>query len=429
MKIHARPESLDLLANRGRRPTAATRAAASPCGVTSTQRIHRGGRRRRPSRRRRRAAAVAPARERRRGASSRARAQLAELLAALGEQRRARSASRSSAAASSSSAAAKPSRSAAAPLRELARRVAEREAQLADRRADAGGGVGQLGDLARAGARGDLGVARELGELPRRDLLAEEERRGVGQLVRLVEDHRVARGQELGQPFVAQHHVGEEQVMVDDDDVGLERRLARLQHEAVAVERAVAPRQLSRVDVTSGQIDAFSGTSASSPRSPVVAGARERDDLRQVARVLARGQAALGGGALEVVVADVVGAALEQRERHRQRQRVAHERQVALEELVLQRLGAGRDDDLAAVEQRRERGRRRSCRCRCRPRRSAARARRSRARRPAAIASCCGRKRKPGSARASAPPSPKIAASSARTPIGRGGSSPRRRRR
>ena len=91
-------------------------------------------------------------------------------------------------------------------------------------------------------ARGDLGVARELGELPGRHLLAEEQRRGVGQLVRLVEDHRVARGQELGEPFVAQHHVGEEQVVVDDDDVGLERRLARLQHEAVGVKRAVGCR-------------------------------------------------------------------------------------------------------------------------------------------------------------------------------------------
>ena len=57
-------------------------------------------------------------------------------------------------------------------------------------------------------------------------------------------------------------------------------------------------------------------------------------------------------GALEMVVADVVGAALEQRERHRDTQRIAHERQVALEQLVLQRLGAGGDDHLAAVEQR-----------------------------------------------------------------------------
>ena len=113
-----------------------------------------------------------------------------------------------------------------------------------------------------------------------------------------------------------------------------------------------APRQLSRVDVTSGQIVAFSGTSASVPRSPV-SDARENAMIRaKVPRVLARGQAALGGGALQMMVADIVRAALEQRERHRELQRIAHERQVALEQLVLQRLGAGGDDHLAAVEQR-----------------------------------------------------------------------------
>jgi hypothetical protein len=52
-----------------------------------------------------------------------------------------------------------------------------------------------------------------------------------------------------------------------------------------------------------------------------------------------------------MMVADVVRAALEERERHRELERVAHERQVALEELVLQRLRAGGDDHLAAVEQ------------------------------------------------------------------------------
>jgi hypothetical protein len=108
---------------------------------------------------------------------------------------------------------------------------------------------------------------------------------------------------------------------------------------------------LSRVDVTSGQIDAFSGTSASAPRSPVSRRARERDDLRQVPCVVARRQPALGGRALEVVMTDVVRAAFEQRDRDRQLQRVAHERQVALEELVLQCLGAGGHDHLAAVQQ------------------------------------------------------------------------------
>ena len=56
-----------------------------------------------------------------------------------------------------------------------------------------------------------------------RHLLAEEQRRRVGELVRLVQDHRVAGRQQLGQSFVAQHHVGEEQMMIDDDDIGIQR--------------------------------------------------------------------------------------------------------------------------------------------------------------------------------------------------------------
>src|SRR6478672_673097 len=108
------------------------------------------------------------------------------------------------------------------------------------------------------------------------------------------------------------------------------------------------PRQLSRVDVTSGQIAAFSGTSASS----ALGRAGERDDLRQIAHVGARRQPALARRALEMVMADVVGATLQQRDGDRRRQRVADQRQVALEQLVLQRLRSGRHDDLAAVEQR-----------------------------------------------------------------------------
>ena len=215
------------------------------------------------------------------------------------------------------------------------------------------GGVRKLGDFARARARRDLGIARELGELPGRQLLAEKERRRVGQLMRLVEDQRIARGQELGEALVPQHHVGEEQMMVDDDDVRFERRLARLQHEAVGVERAfgaeavVARRRDERPDRRVlrdvGQRAAIAGLGR----------AGERDDLRQVPRVVARRKAPVGRGSLEMMVADVVRAALEQRERDRNLQRVAHERQVALEELVLQRLGAGGHDHLAAVQERR----------------------------------------------------------------------------
>src|ERR1700674_688768 len=53
-----------------------------------------------------------------------------------------------------------------------------------------------------------------------------------------------------------------------------------------------------------------------------------------------------------MMVADVVAAALEQRDRHRHLQRIPDERQIALEELILQRLGAGGDDHLATRQER-----------------------------------------------------------------------------
>ena len=71
-----------------------------------------------------------------------------------------------------------------------------------------------------------------------------------------------------------------------------------------------------------------------------------------MARVVARRQPIFPRRTLEVVVADVVGAALQQRDGHRHAQRVAHQRQVAFEQLILQSLGAGGDDHLAAVQQR-----------------------------------------------------------------------------
>ncbi len=167
-----------------------------------------------------------------------------------------------------------------------------------------------------------------------------------------VEYHRVARGQELRQAFVAQHHVGEEQMMVDHDDVGLERRLARFQHEAfgmvgtVGAKTVVAGRRHQRPDRR------VLGDVGDQTLVACLARAGKGDDLREMAGIFARRQTAFGRGAFEMVVADVVGAALEERERDRHAERGAHERQIALEELVLQRLRTRGDDDLAAVLER-----------------------------------------------------------------------------
>ena len=237
-------------------------------------------------------------------------------------------------------------------LRELARRVAGCEPELADQRNELGTRIGEVGDVAQLRSRDGLGIARKLRQLAGGRLLAEEQRRRVGQLMRFVENDRIARGQQLGEPLVAQRDVGEEQVVVDDDDVGVERFLARLHHEAFAMERAVAAEAVvarrrderpdRRVFRNVGELRAVAALGR----------ARERDDLRQIPRVGARRQPALARRALEMVMADVVGATLEQRDGDRRRQRVADQRQVALEQLVLQRLRSRRHDDLAAVEQR-----------------------------------------------------------------------------
>ena len=69
--------------------------------------------------------------------------------------------------------------------------------------------------------------------------------------------------------------------------------------------------------------------------------------------VLAAGEAPVFDRALEVMVADVIGPPLEQRRADRNLQGVAHRGQIAVIELILQVLGAGGNNDLAAREQRR----------------------------------------------------------------------------
>ena len=52
-----------------------------------------------------------------------------------------------------------------------------------------------------------------------------------------------------------------------------------------------------------------------------------------------------------MIVADEVGATLEQRHGDRRSECLAHRRKVACKELILERLGAGGDDDFAACQQ------------------------------------------------------------------------------
>src|SRR6185503_2553596 len=87
----------------------------------------------------------------------------------------------------------------------------------------------------------DARIARELEELCRRERFAEEEAREVRQVVRLVEDERVGGAEELRRAFLAQRQVGEEEMVVDDADLGVGCALARLHHAAIAVVAARGP--------------------------------------------------------------------------------------------------------------------------------------------------------------------------------------------
>ena len=229
----------------------------------------------------------------------------------------------------------------------------EREPHVARRALERGAELGPVHGVAGMDQAFRDRIAREFEELRRGDGLAEEERRGFGQLMRFVEDDGVRGRQQLGHAGVAQHHVGEEQVVIHDHDVRLLRLAARVHHEAFLVMRAF----LAETVVARGRDHRPDRRVFRHAREfGLVAGARdlrETDDLLQMRRILAGRQAAAVGGALQVVVTQVVRAPLEHRDRHRHRERVAHGRDVALEKLVLQMLGAGRDDDLAAPQHRR----------------------------------------------------------------------------
>ena len=93
---------------------------------------------------------------------------------------------------------------------ETQRRFAERKAQVARRAFQPIAQCLQLGRAATGHAQLAARVARELQQLRGGEAVAEEKTRRFGQLVRLVEDERIARGQELGHTFVPQHDVGEE---------------------------------------------------------------------------------------------------------------------------------------------------------------------------------------------------------------------------
>ena len=87
---------------------------------------------------------------------------------------------------------------------------------------------------ARACASSCARVAHQQLHLAAAEARAEELRGEIGDLVRLVEDHRVRRAEQVAEAVFLEREVGEQQVVIDDDDVGLDGLAARLDHVAAA---------------------------------------------------------------------------------------------------------------------------------------------------------------------------------------------------
>ena len=222
------------------------------------------------------------------------------------------------------------------------------QAQVFGRLLDTGAEFRQIEAVAGADEAFGPRIVGEIEHLRGRHVLAEKKAGGFRQLVRLVENHRVAGREELGRTFVAQHHVGKEQMVIDHHHVGSHGVASRREDEAVLVMRAVlAEAVVARRGDHRPHRRAFGhpGTLR------FVAGARdlrEAADALRVHDVLAGQETAFVERPFKVVMAKVIRPPLEESDLDRRPQHVAHGGQVAPVELVLQGLGAGRDDDLTA---------------------------------------------------------------------------------
>ena len=196
-------------------------------------------------------------------------------------------------------------------------------------------------------------IARQLHQRPRTQALAEELRGEFRQLVRLVDHEGLRAGQDLAEAFLLEREVGQQQMMVDHHDVGGLRALPRLHHEALAPERAVGPeavvgggrhlRQQRRVFRQRVEFGHVAESGAPAPRHHPL----------ELGDQLARGEAGIAFRLLHPVAAQVVRAPLQQRSPEAGAECVAHPRQIAEIQLILQGTGAGGNNRLHARQQRR----------------------------------------------------------------------------
>ena len=228
-----------------------------------------------------------------------------------------------------------------------------RQSPLPHRRFQQRGQRRPVGQPARQLQAGGQQVAPEVEQLAGAELPAQELHPDLVELMRLVQHCHAHAGQQLGHAGFLERQVSEEQVVVDDHQIGRHGLapgvvdVAGAELGAVAAQAVLArggdQRDHRRALVQRRHLGQVAGAG----------GGRPALDARQrlLRRALARPE--LVAGAFQPVQAQVAAAALEQRGAQRQAQRVAQVRQVAAKQLVLQRLGGGGDQHPLARQQRR----------------------------------------------------------------------------
>ena len=221
--------------------------------------------------------------------------------------------------------------------------------RLADRGLEAGRQPVEVRRIRRIRLHRRAGVARELRELPARQLHAEEPGGDVGDLVRFVDDQGVGEREQLGEPLLLERHVGEQQMMVDHHHVRLGgtparlRDVASVEHGTLRPEAVVRRRGDRAPDrIVLREVVHLREVAARRPGGP----SREAGGPRGHA---GRDEPAGGQHLFVAPAAEVVRAALEQRDARVASESAADERQIALEQLLLKMAGAGGDHDPAAA--------------------------------------------------------------------------------
>jgi hypothetical protein len=179
---------------------------------------------------------------------------------------------------------------------------------------------------------------------------AEELRHHRLDLVRFVEDDRVVVRNGATAVRTAQRQVGKKQVVIDHHDLGVLRLAPHARDEA----RFVVGAALSDAGVRAALHVGPDGRVLGQPQLGTLAGAGGQTKLTQLGQRAGRGHAFGLGRADELGVAaqtQVIAQALHHGCGDRDAQVAREQRQVAMDDLFLQRLGAGGDDHLLARQQ------------------------------------------------------------------------------